>query len=136
MQIIYDAGRDMRLAILGGTGKLAKSFTSQVLHHGYSVASLIPHDSTPQIQHDNLTTVHGSWENESDLRHIMNGCHAVICTPEVQHSAAGMAAFVAATYHAGVRRVIVVTDALDHLAHDTQLPITAMLKKTHLDWTV
>jgi|GEM_PF-6356556 len=126
----------MRLAILGGTGKLAQSFTEQVLHHGYDVTSLIPRDSTPQIKHDNLTTAHGSWEDESDVRAILNGCHVAVCMPDIQHTAATVATFVAAAYAAGVRRVIVVTDALEQLAHEAQLPIAAMLKKTDLDWTV
>lgn len=126
----------MRLAILGGTSKLAQSFTHQVLHHGYDVASLIPHDSTPQINHDKLQTTHGSWENESDLRLTLNGCHVAVCMPEVQQNAAAMAAFVAAAYQAGVRRVIVVTDVLGHLAHEAHLPLANLLKKTDLDWTI
>lgn len=126
----------MRLAILGGSSKLAKSFTEQVLHHGYDVSSLIPHNSTPQLNHENLATAHGSWEDESALQQTLDGCHVAVCMPEVQQNAAAMAAFVAAAYRAGVRRVIVVTDALEHMLHDAQLPVAAMLSKTDLDWTV
>lgn len=126
----------MRLAILGGTSELAKSFTQQVLHHGYDVSSLIPHNSTPQINHDKLATAQGSWENESDVRLTMSGCHVAVCMPEVQQNAAAMAAFVAAAYEAGVRRVIVVTDVLGHLAHQAHLPLTNLLQHTNLDWTI
>lgn len=127
---------NMRLAILGGTSKLAQSFTQQVLHHGYDVSSLIPHDSTPQINHDKLATAHGSWEDETDLQQTMKGCGVAICMPEVQHSAESMAAFVTAAYKSGVRRVIVVTDVLSHFAEEAHLPIATMLKKTDLDWTI
>lgn len=126
----------MRLAILGGTSELAKSFTQQVLHHGYDVSSLIPHNSTPQINHGKLATAYGSWENESDLRLTMSGCHVAVCMPEVQQNAAAMAAFVAAAYEAGVRRVIVVTDVLGHLADEAHLPLANLLHHTDLDWTI
>jgi hypothetical protein len=136
MALIYHARRDMRLAILGGTSKLAQSFMNQVLRHGYDVSSLIPHNSTPQIKHDKLATAHGSWENESDLRLMMNGCHVAVCMPEVQQNAAAMAVFVAAAYQSGVRRVIVVTDVLGHLAHEAHLPLAHLLQHTDLDWTI
>ena len=126
----------MRLALLGGTGKLATSFTQQVLQHGYNVASLIPHGTAPHMVHDQLVTTHGSWQDESDVRTIINGCHAVICMPDVQHDAAAMAAIVAEAYRAGVRRLIVVTDVLQHIADHAHIPVAAMLQKTDLDWTI
>lgn len=125
----------MRLAILGGTSKLAKSFMDQVLHHGYDVASLIPHNSTPHIKHDKLATANGSWENESALRETLQDCHVAVCMPEAQQNAASMAAFVAAAHEAGVRRVIVVTDVVAQSQGD-EPTAAGMLSKTNLDWTV
>ena len=69
---------NIKVAIIGGTGKAGKYLIAQLIKQGYSCKLLLRNPETFSIQNSLLEIIKGDVQNQDDIRALIDGCEAVI----------------------------------------------------------
>lgn len=69
---------NIKVAVIGGTGKAGKYLIAQLIKQGYSCKLLLRNPETFSIQNPLLEIMQGDVQNQDDIRALLEGCDAVI----------------------------------------------------------
>jgi putative NADH-flavin reductase len=140
---------DMKVIIIGATGRSGFIVTEKALEQGHAVTALVRNPSKLNISHPRLTVISGNVLDYSSVDLAMAQQEAVLCALGMGQSSPktalseGMKNIVKAMEKHGVRRIICelsvgidnrpLPPGFDEIAaeHRRQLSI---LRQTHLDW--
>lgn len=71
---------NIKIAVIGGTGKSGKYLVSALLKQGYSVHLLFRNPESLPMHHDLITPIRGDARDEKAVSTLLKGCQAVVST--------------------------------------------------------
>jgi putative NADH-flavin reductase len=156
---------NIKVAIIGGTGKSGKYLVAQLIKQGYSCKLLLRNPETFSIKNPLLEIIKGDVQNLDDIRALISDCDAVISALGMGKVLSSTSIFSQSTTHIiqamtefNLRRYIVLTGLNVDTEFDkkgaktkfatewmyTNYPLTTadrqteyeLLKASNLDWTL
>ena len=71
---------NIKIAVIGGTGKSGKYLVQQLLSQGFLLRMLVRKPETSQIKSPPIEVIQGNARDYEAVRSLIEGCHAVIST--------------------------------------------------------
>jgi putative NADH-flavin reductase len=128
---------NIKVAVIGGTGKAGKYLVAQLIEQGYSCKLLLRNPETFSIKNPLLEILKGDVQNLDDIRALIDDCDAVISALGMGKMPNPTSIFSQSTMHIikgmtefNLRRYIVLTG----LNVDTELDNKSPKSKFATDW--
>lgn len=108
--------KNIKIAVIGGTGKSGKYIVRQLLDQGFPLKVLVRNPEKFQIQNPLIEVVHGDVQDEAIVRYLLKDCEAIVSALGVGIPPSSPTIFSQATRNIlqamearGVRRYILLT---------------------------